>query len=282
MSDETSSDQPADAPDDMDATEPVATNEADEPAADEASRRPSPGATAASRARRIGGRPMPTPAAAARERSTAPEEQAQPKAPSQKPVAKKATPPPPPPAAEPRHPLPVDLVALQRRVDRLRWIPAVIAGLALVAVLALGVWQSHGVWWGKKLGDTRADQQQRVLAAAKSCTAAILSYDYQRLEQTKSAAEGCATGQFKNDYDQSFDLVQTAAPQKKASQTFRVANGGVSEVSSDGKQWVVMLYGQIEYNDSSVKNGPRLDISTPIVTLTEVNGKWLVSKMDTI
>lgn len=271
-------------------------------AVDDTARRPSPGATAASRARRIGGRPMPTPAARDA-RSVTPEAEqvtapaaasskaAQDKAAGKAKPAKQANPEraaaPAASAAsaapgEPRRPLPVDLVAMQRRLDRLRWIPAVIAALALVAVLVIGGWQSHGVWWGKKLADTRTEQQQRVLAAAKSCTAAILSYDYKRLDQTQSAAEACITGQFKQDYDQSFELVRTAAPQKDASQTFEVANGGVSDVSSDGKQWVVMLYGQIGYTDNTVKNGPRLDISTPIVTLTQVNGKWLVSKMDTI
>jgi Mce-associated membrane protein len=250
---------------------------------DDAGRRPSPGATAASRARRIGGRPMPTPAAREAQRASATaDETAQGKQ-----ASKRQAPAAPKPAArrdveQPRRSHSADLAAIQARLDRLRWIPAVIAALALVAVLVIGVWQSHGVWWGKKLGDTRTEQQQRVLAAAKSCTAAILSYDYKRLDQTQAAAEACITGQFKQDYEQSFELVRTAAPQKNASQTFQVANGGVSDVSDDGKQWVVMLYGQIGYTDSTVKNGPRLDISTPIVTLTEVNGKWLVSKMDTI
>ena len=267
-------------------------NPTDEP--NDTARRPSPGATAASRARRIGGRPMPTPAARDEQRAATGSEPAevpaagtqasaaQPKASKEKVAVEDAVAPAAPAAPQPRRPLPVDLVAMQRRLDRLRWIPAVIAALALVAVLVIGVWQSHGVWWGKKLADTRTQQQQRVLAAAKSCTAAILSYDYKRLDQTQSAAEACITGQFKQDYDQSFELVRTAAPQKNASQTFEVANGGVSDVSSDGKQWVVMLYGQIGYTDNTVKDGPRLDISTPIVTLTQVNGKWLVSKMDTI
>jgi Mce-associated membrane protein len=271
------------APEDTNATGPIdptdAANETGAPEqGDESARRPSPGATAASRARRIGGRPMPTPAGREAQRTSAPAKGDEPQPAKQSASLKKT----PSDDDQPRRPLPVDLLAMQRRLDRLRWIPAVIAGLALVAVLVVGVWQSHGVWWGKKLGDTRTEQQQRVLAAAKSCTAAILSYDYKRLDQTQAAAEACITGQFKQDYDQSFELVRTAAPEKSASQTFQIANGGVSDVSSDGKQWVVMLYGQIGYTDSTVKNGPRLDISTPIVTLTEVNGKWLVSKMDTI
>lgn len=268
----------SDEPDEDAVTDNGETDSGETAETDDTARRPSPGATAASRARRIGGRPMPTPTARDAQRSSEPDES------PARPAAKKTDEKPDAPEGrpEPRRPLPVDLVAMQRRLDRLRWIPAVIAALAVVAVLVLGAWQSHGVWWGKRLGDTRTEQQQRVLAAAKSCTAAILSYDYKRLDQTQSAAEACITGQFKQDYDQSFELVRTAAPQKDASQTFQVANGGVSEVSSDGKQWVVLLYGQIGYTDNTVKNGPRLDISTPIVTLTEVNGKWLVSKMDTI
>jgi Mce-associated membrane protein len=182
----------------------------------------------------------------------------------------------------PRRQLPVDLLATQRRLDRLRWIPAVLAGLAVVAVLVVGAWQSDGVWWGKRLHDNRTQQQQQVLAAAKSCTAAILSYDYRQLDSADKAATACITPDFKTQYEQTFSVVKQLAPQKKAILTFQVENGGVQSVSKDGKQWVVLLYAQTGYADSSTpKDTPRLDISTPVVTLTEVGGKWLVSNMNT-
>jgi hypothetical protein len=271
----------------------------DETAPDEAAARPSRPATPTSRARRIGGRPMPfpqadAPDAAARETTDRPGRQSAAPAGTQaaKPSLRKS-----PPAADEAsqgrargaarattdrpHAAGADLAAVQRRLDQLRWVPAVVAALAVVAMLVVGAWQAHGVWWGKRLGDTRTQQQQEVLATAKSCTAAVLSYDYRNLDKAQEAAEACITPAFKAQYEQTFTVVKQLAPQKKAVITFQVANGGVQSVSKDGSQWVVLLYGQSAYADSTTKGNPRLDVSSPIVTLTKVDGRYLVSNLNT-
>ena len=156
-----------------------------------------------------------------------------------------------------------------------------LAGVLVVAMLVVGVWQSHGVWWGKRLRDTRAEQQQEVLAAAKSCTVSILSYDYRRLPEAQKAASACVTPEFKSQYDQSFKIVQQLAPEKHATLQLTVENGGVQSVSKDGKQWVILLYGQQAYSDNTLpKDTPqRLDISSSVVTLTNASGHWLVSNL---
>ena len=250
-------------------------------------RRPSAGAQAASRARRIGGRPSPGPRPSPRE-TAEPEERATPtdadspaptrpmrpgrSARASAPVATK-------PAAEESRTT-ADAERLRREIERLRWIPAIVAGVVAVTVLVLCVWQSHGVWWGKQR-DNRNQVRQEVLAAAKPCVAAIVSYDYRNLAASEKAGRACITGAFKADYTKAMETtVRTLAPQSKTVQVFQIAKAGIEQVSADGKQWVVLLYGQQQVtNSTTAKKQPRLDILNVEATLTKVGKKWLVSSI---
>jgi hypothetical protein len=75
--------------------------------------------------------------------------------------------------------------------------------------------------------------------------------------------------------------VKKIAPQTKTVQVFQTIKAGVTSVSPDGKQWVVLVYGQQAVTDAKTKSGdaPRLDLSNPEVTLDLVGGKWLVSNL---
>lgn len=273
-----------------------------------APRRSSPSAQAASRARRIGGRPLPGPRPPARpgagaEPAEAPVDNATDPAPVQPRRATRATrAAAPEPSAKPaatsaklaKRPRPAaragageagsgdaDTERMRRQFERLRWVPAVVAGLAVAALVGLCVWQSHGVWWAKPQHDTRDQVRQQVLAAAKPCVAAIVSYDYRNLTASEKAGQACITGTFKADYTKAMETtVKTLAPQTKTVQVFQVAKAGVERVSPDGKQWVVLIYGQQQVtNTSTAKGTPRLDILNVEATLNKVGGTWLVSSI---
>jgi Mce-associated membrane protein len=174
-----------------------------------------------------------------------------------------------------------DAERLRREIERLRWIPAIVAAVVVATLLVLCVWQSHGVWWGKSAGDNRGKVRQEVLAAAKPCVAAIVSYDYRHLAASEKAGQACITGAFKADYTKAMETtVRTLAPQSKTVQVFQIAKAGIERVSPDGKQWVVLLYGQQQVtNSTTAKNQPRLDILNVEATLTKVGPKWLVSSI---
>jgi Mce-associated membrane protein len=302
-----------------DADEPTTPADGREPdaeatAADGPTRRPSAGAQAASRARRIGGRPSPgprpTPRPAPRPAGDsagdpAPDDEAtEPAPPRRKRSARSRGPADSAPAAasgtgtvtltKRRRPATRDVAAdgaggrsdadserLRRQIERLRWIPALVAGAVVVVLLVLCVWQSHGVWWGKSHSDDRTKLRQQVLAAAKPCVAAIVSYDYRKLPASERAGQACITGAFKTAYTKAMEsTVKTLAPQSKTVQVFQVAKAGVERVSADGKQWVVLLYGQQQVtNSTTAKDRPRLDILNVEATLNKVGSKWLVSSI---
>ena len=174
-----------------------------------------------------------------------------------------------------------DAERLRRQIARLRWIPAIVAGTVAAVLVVLCVWQSHGVWWGKSQGGNRSQVRQEVLAAAKPCVAAIVSYDYRKLAASEKAGRACITGTFKNDYTKAMETtVKTLAPQTKTVQVFQIAKAGIERVSADGKQWVILLYGQQQVtNSSTAKDKPRLDILNVEATLNKVGNKWLVSSI---
>jgi len=277
------------------------------------SRRPSPSASAAGRARRIGGRPAPTssprpgdhppvgpdPAVDAatvagpvtlskpsptRSRSAARVAGSTARG-SATPTPGKAAPNPGAgstltPAAPPQ-----DAARLRRRVDRLRWTPAAVLGLAVVALLVLLVVLSDGVYWAKQGNSSAARDkvQEKVLASAKTCFASLNSYDYRTLDASLAAGLKCTTGKFTSDYRTAFKTQITAnAPTAKATQSAQVNTAGVASISPNGKQWVVLIYGQLQVsNVSTAKKSPRIDPFGAVVTLDEVANQWLISKVGT-
>src|SRR5581483_10748522 len=89
---------------------------------------------------------------------------------------------------------------------RSRWIPVVVVGV--VAYLIIGATNSYALSaLAKKPVSSHAGQalRQQVLAAAKTCTARILSYDYRTLPTDEKAGQACSTGQLTSDYTKLMD-----------------------------------------------------------------------------
>ena len=242
-------------------------------------KRPSPGASAASRARRIGGRPAsdprPKPAAdaTAAPATPAPAKKSGPAVNLDKLSTRK-------PGRAVEHGAELDAEALRRRLDRLRWIPAGVLGAAVVVLAVLCVLLGNGVWRGTKSASYVRGQ---VLAAAKTCTATVSSYDYRKLAQSKKDGRACATGKFKADYTTAMDtIIAKEAPKTKTTQTLQVAKAGIEQVSSDGNQWTLLIYGQHTVTNTTTEttNTPRLDKLSVRVTMDKVGGKWLIAKID--
>jgi len=242
---------------------------------DETPRRPSP----TSRARRIGGRPVPRPEPDAA-RDTPPAQQVGAATTPVAPVATtKAAPryePVPEPTAEPG--------AEPRRGFPVQWIPAIVLGVAVVVLAVFVVVVSHGVYWAKtdNSAGTRTVHQEEVLAATKKCFAQINSYDYRKLDGLLQKDLACTTGTFTGDLRQAVQKeILRLAPQVKATQTAQVNKAGIASVSPSGNQVVTLIYGQLaQSNTKTAKSSPRLDVVGAVVTVDYVHGRWLIAKVD--
>jgi hypothetical protein len=161
----------------------------------------------------------------------------------------------------------------------LRWVPAAVAAAAVVALLVIGAVVSHGVWWGKPSTPAAVSQRSQVLAAAKGCMATMNTYDYRKLDQAEAAGLKCTTGVLSGQYKAAMEkLIKPQAGQLKFTQTAQVNKAGIESVSKDGKQWVVLIFGQLSTtNTATGTETPRLDIFSARVTMQDVRGSWLVA-----
>jgi hypothetical protein len=279
--------------------------QADQPTGEQqprpAPRPSSPSAAAARRARRIGGRPAGTPRPDGEPEPPGPtEEAAEPEGPAPtqpvsvtKPTSVEPAPPvvaaSAPAAGEdaelgPPEPRTVVITAVPAWLN---WAPAaVLTAGALVMAVLLAVF-SHGVWWGPDPKSVPQDKsaaavREQVLAAAKTCVATTNTYKYTDLEGYESKALACTTGEFTSQLRDTIDkVIKVNAPRLKSSQTAQINRGGIEAVTSDGKQWTVLLFGQLSVTNTENKQ-PRTDPFAAEVRMNKVDGKWLMGGLTTV
>lgn len=166
----------------------------------------------------------------------------------------------------------------------LNWAPAAAASVGVVVLAVLLVVWSHGVWWGKDAGGS-ADStalRERVLAAAKTCIVDANTYKYTALDSYERKALACTTGQFTDSFRHTIEtLVKVRAPQLKASQTAQTNLAGLEAVSPDGRQWTILVFGQLSVVNTDYPKG-RTDPFGAQVTMDKVNGRWLMSNETTV
>jgi Mce-associated membrane protein len=157
--------------------------------------------------------------------------------------------------------------------------PIWLAAVLLVAVLALGT-----VCWllATHQGGTSKQERERAMAAAKSYSALVLSYNYQHLDKDRDAALPHLTGRFADDYKQSMDsVIKDQAPKVKAVVEGQVDAAALEAVSGSGKQITVIVFGQQKVTNTTLTQ-PRTDIVRLRVILDRVGKDWKISKVDPI
>lgn len=161
---------------------------------------------------------------------------------------------------------------------RRAWLPAFVLAIVCLGFLGWGIYDSHGVWWAKSSSSV-ANERGPVLAAAKSCMAAMNTYDYRKLAESEAKGVACTTGTFTGQYKQAFEkLIKPQAAKVQFTQTAQINNAGIESVSGDGQQWVVLVYGQLSTTNS--QTGTKAPTLTPFsarVTMQHVGAKWLVA-----
>jgi Mce-associated membrane protein len=116
--------------------------------------------------------------------------------------------------------------------------------------------------------------------AAKSAVHTILSYDYRSIGADIAAAKADTTGEFARQYSTTATQLLSEAKQVKAIVQATIGSAGV--VSATNNEVVALLFvDQASVRQTAGAKTPttRIDQSRVQVTMTRVNGKWLVSSL---
>lgn len=146
-----------------------------------------------------------------------------------------------------------------------------LAGLLVLALAGAG-W---GQWW---LHQRRADTARAsvVRTAANSTVAAVLSYDYRRLEAGMSDTRKLLVGDARQQYADLTQPLLTTAPKLHAVMQAKVKASTVLDCSASRAR--VLLF--VDQTASSTKlKQPQVDESRIVVSLRRVDGHWLVSEL---
>lgn len=153
--------------------------------------------------------------------------------------------------------------------------------VAALAVTGLGVAMLIAalLWTTVKLhnADAVTDARSTALAAAKTFSLELSTYDYHTLDKDFGAVINHSTGTFKSDFTKASKDLQPLITKYQATSTGRVAAAGVQDATTDSA--VVVLF-----VDQTVKNSsattPRVDRNRLRVTLQHSGSGWLVNKVE--
>ena len=128
--------------------------------------------------------------------------------------------------------------------------------------------------------DQRVDDAtaHRAIQAASDGAVAVLSYSYDHLDRDFTNAKSHLTGDFLAYYSKfTDDIVGPTAKQGQLTTTAKVIRAAVSDLHPDSA--VVLVF--VDQTTASMqKKDPGKNESSVLVTLTKVNGSWLIAKFD--
>ena len=127
----------------------------------------------------------------------------------------------------------------------------------------------------QQVGDAAA---HRAIQAASDGAVAALSYSYDHLNRDFSNAKSHLTGDFLAYYSKFADeAVAPIAEKGQLTATAKVVRAAVSQLHPDSA--VVLVF--VDQTTASVhKKDPEKTQSSVLVTLTKVDGNWLIAKFD--
>jgi Mce-associated membrane protein len=150
--------------------------------------------------------------------------------------------------------------------------------LAASVIAAVGL--AIGLFFFQYRPDRQIDDDaaRRAIQAASDGAVAALSYSSDSLDRDFANAKSRLTGDFLAYYNKfSQEIVAPAVRGKQLTQTASVVRAAVSELHPESAVVLVFLN---ETTTSKDKPQPLTTPSSVRITLTKVNGSWLISKLD--
>jgi Mce-associated membrane protein len=153
---------------------------------------------------------------------------------------------------------------------------SILLAVSVIAAMALAA----GVFFLQYRPDREIDAAaaQRAVQAASDGAVASLSYSTDTMDRDFANAKSHLTGEFLKYYDTfTKQIVTQAVKEKHITQTVAVVRAAVSELHPNSAVVLVFLN---ETTASVDKPQPLITPASVRVTLTKVNGSWLISKLD--
>ena len=119
-----------------------------------------------------------------------------------------------------------------------------------------------------------------VVSAASDGTVALLSYSPESLDKDFTVAKSHLSGDFLSYYSQFTEqIVAPAAREKSLKTSAHVMGAAVSELHPDS---AVVLVFVDQSTTSKDRPDPSMSSSSVLVSMTRVNGNWLITKFDPV
>jgi Mce-associated membrane protein len=154
----------------------------------------------------------------------------------------------------------------------------ILLAAALIASAGVAAWLYSNQYRPDQQTDAAASQI--ALDAAKTGTVALLLYSQESLDKDFAAAKSHLTGDFLSYYTQFTEQIVTPAAQQKAVKTTAsVVRAAVSELRPHSA--VVLVF--VNQNTTSKENPDgAFAVSSVKVSLTKIDGTWLISSFDPV
>jgi Mce-associated membrane protein len=165
-----------------------------------------------------------------------------------------------------------------------RWTRRCLASWRSIVATALAV-AAVGVAGGLFFMLYRPDQQiddataHRAIQAASDGAVTLLSYSYDNLDRDFAKAKSHLTGNFLAYYSKFSEQIAAGAQQGQLTTTAKVIRAAVSDLHPDS---AVVLVFVDQTTASKQKPEPVKAGSSILVTLTKVNGSWLIANFDPV
>ncbi|GAB6986914.1 J domain-containing protein [Nocardioides pyridinolyticus] len=154
------------------------------------------------------------------------------------------------------------------------WLLLALAAAVLVVAVVAG-WRFVSEPSDAAVEDATAAAQ----SAAERAVVPILSYDANRLDESKAAAQQYLTGDYRKEYDKLFDgIIEQNAPSTGTVVQAELVSSSITRAGEDRVE-VFVLVNQSRTNKQSQE--PQVFKNWVTITMQRVDGDWLVAGMDT-
>jgi len=152
----------------------------------------------------------------------------------------------------------------------------------LVVLLLISGGAATWVYFKRYQPNQRTDPSvaRAVVSAASDGTVALLSYSPESLDKDFTVAKSHLSGDFLSYYSQFTEqIVAPAAREKSLKTSAHVMGAAVSELHPDS---AVVLVFVDQSTTSKDRPDPSMSSSSVLVSMTRVNGNWLITKFDPV